>query len=525
MKRIFFLTLVLWSVRVSCAPCLFAQSAERPWADKSGFFRDKAVSDIQVLEDRCYLSTQADLYRSDASRERWDSIFSLPSGSNEINCIAASGDREVYVGTTRGLFKSGDAGAHWKNVFKTIVPEKSDVLCIAVSASAPGHVAIGTRKGVFLSKDRGGHWADISSIVRNKITRSVAVCGTYLFAGGECGLFRTGDEGVRWERLLVRSGTQEEGDRDSGEDRASEEEAAPSREVRSIATDGVSVYVALDTVVYYSTIVQESWKTMPDTGLQGRINCILVSKKAQKIFAATSKGAYEYLNESQRWSPLEGVPRANVNRISFESSREDLLWAATDKGLFRAEAASVLIERRTEVEGRLKEVFVGIGNEPAYRELQQAAIRHAEAGPEKIRAWRTGARVRALIPKISFGTGMSHATNSEIYTSATKDYIVIGPDDESRNFSASISWELGDLIWSDDQTAIDVRSRLTVQLRNDILDDLRRVYFERKRVQFELLAMPPKDLKARFEKELRLRELTQAIDDLTGNYLSDAMRN
>jgi hypothetical protein len=27
----------------------------------------------------------------------------------------------------------------------------------------------------------------------------------------------------------------------------------------------------------------------------------------------------------------------------------------------------------------------------------------------------------------------------------------------------------------------------------------------------------------RFEKELRLRELTQAIDDLTGNYLSEHM--
>jgi hypothetical protein len=60
-----------------------------------------------------------------------------------------------------------------------------------------------------------------------------------------------------------------------------------------------------------------------------------------------------------------------------------------------------------------------------------------------------------------------------------------------------------------------------VQLRNDILDDLRRVYYERRRIQFELFAMPPKDLKMRFEKETRLQELTQAIDDLTGNYFSE----
>jgi hypothetical protein len=94
----------------------------------------------------------------------------------------------------------------------------------------------------------------------------------------------------------------------------------------------------------------------------------------------------------------------------------------------------------------------------------------------------------------------------------------------SKGFDVSVSWELGDLIWSDDQTNIDVRSRLTTQLRNDVLDDLRRAYFERKRLQFELMSYPPKDLKARFDKELRVQELTQAIDDLTGNYLSKHIR-
>lgn len=63
-----------------------------------------------------------------------------------------------------------------------------------------------------------------------------------------------------------------------------------------------------------------------------------------------------------------------------------------------------------------------------------------------------------------------------------------------------------------------------VQLRNDILDDLRRAYYERKRLQFELMTNPPRDINARFEKEMRLQELTQAIDDLTGNYLSGHIR-
>ncbi len=39
------------------------------------------------------------------------------------------------------------------------------------------------------------------------------------------------------------------------------------------------------------------------------------------------------------------------------------------------------------------------------------------------------------------------------------------------------------------------------------------------------MSNPPRDVNAKFEKELRLQELTQAIDDLTGNYLSEHLRN
>jgi hypothetical protein len=125
------------------------------------------------------------------------------------------------------------------------------------------------------------------------------------------------------------------------------------------------------------------------------------------------------------------------------------------------------------------------------------------------------------VPKVALGVGNKISSNGEIYTSATKDYYYVGPDDYSNNVDVTISWDLGNLIWSDSQTSIDVRSRLNTQLRNDILDNLRRAYYERKRLQFELIASPPKDVKSRFERELRIQELTQAIDDLTGNYLSD----
>ncbi|MFH1413878.1 MAG: hypothetical protein ABIG56_03440, partial [Candidatus Omnitrophota bacterium] len=79
-------------------------------------------------------------------------------------------------------------------------------------------------------------------------------------------------------------------------------------------------------------------------------------------------------------------------------------------------------------------------------------------------------------------------------------------------------------IWNNDQTSIDVRSRLMVQLRDDILDEVTKIYFERLRVINEINSLSITEKKRRFEKELRLRELTAYLDGLTGGYFSDYIR-
>ncbi len=63
-----------------------------------------------------------------------------------------------------------------------------------------------------------------------------------------------------------------------------------------------------------------------------------------------------------------------------------------------------------------------------------------------------------------------------------------------------------------------------VQLRNDILDEVTRTYFERRRLRVEMLLSPPEDMKERIGQELRIQELTADIDALTGGYLSRKLK-
>jgi len=163
--------------------------------------------------------------------------------------------------------------------------------------------------------------------------------------------------------------------------------------------------------------------------------------------------------------------------------------------------------------------------EPGIREVQDIAIKYAEVQPEKIIHWREQAARRAWLPKVTIDIDRDNnrTTSRSIWGSSTGRYFV-GPNDrtayDNNNWGVSFTWDLGDLIWSDDQTSIDVRSKLMVQLRDHILDEVTKTYFDRLRVKMELGNLSIEERKKRMQKELKLRELTASLDALTGGYFS-----
>ncbi len=504
-----------------CQVCVsYAQGAT--WAAKDGSIRNVDARGIITSPDTIYIATRNAVYRWAAKDNSWQSVYSLPVGENEINCLGGSPSR-LFIGTRRGLLRSEDCGVSWKNVFKTIIGAKSNILCINIPAEGSGKVLIGSENGIFISLNSGDKWADYSGILKNKPVIRIAVNAGSVYAATDSGLYLRIEGSEEWERVLVKSATETDSEALLPElDEAEVECASP---IKCVVTHGSILYVAIEKKILYSNDGGSHWRPFPCQGLSGDVNDILLTRNGQIRYSATTKGVFEYSSKDSRWAELyRGLEKnPNVTSLSFGNENENLLWAVTDNGLYKFESGKYVPGQYIDIEKNIKTLKIMSDSEPSFRGLQKAAMDFSEVNPEKIKKWRREARMRSLVPKVSFGIDKNRSTNTEIYTSATKDYAVIGPDDFSDGWDISISWELGDMIWSDDQTNIDVRSRLTTQLRNDILDDLRRIYYERKRLQFELATIPAEDLKMRFEKEMRLEELTQALDDLTGNYFSDKM--
>jgi hypothetical protein len=194
-----------------------------------------------------------------------------------------------------------------------------------------------------------------------------------------------------------------------------------------------------------------------------------------------------------------------------------VVLAAVVCGFLNISAAELQAQRMTEVQ---------TVSEPTIEEVQRVAIRYAEVEPEKIAKWRKQAAKKAWLPQVSFGldrnsTDLWHWEGGS--TTKTEDDI-LRKGRASVDWEVRLTWDLSELIWSTAQTSIDVRSRLMVQLRDDIIDEVTRIYFERLRVKAELEEGAFTTEAKRRERELRLQELTALLNGMTGGYFSESCK-
>jgi len=220
---------------------------------------------------------------------------------------------------------------------------------------------------------------------------------------------------------------------------------------------------------------------------------------------------------------------SRINQLAV--IEQEGLYAATDAGVFFRPVKKALSPENLPMLD-YREILNNFSNEPSIRDVQKIAIDYAEVHPSKIRDWRAAAQKRAWLPSLSIGVdGDKNLTlGDSVWGSySSGGQLFIGPDDKTfyNNFSwdVSLSWDLADLIWSSDQTSIDSRSKLMVELREDILDQVTRLYFERRRLQVELAALQNPDAQTILDKNMRIDELTALIDGLTGGEFSRRIKS
>ncbi|MEI7750611.1 MAG: hypothetical protein WCJ71_00855 [Candidatus Omnitrophota bacterium] len=430
----------------------------------------------------------------------------------------------IFAMTSRSVFMGNLKDRSWRMVYRDT---QKTPLAFAVHPLSPNHWFLGTQKGLMETSNAGKTWSPAALFRSSGPIPLLAFDHDRLFLADEKTLYLALPESSA-QSVLDLSKTRQETPSESVDEESPEfleEPLSLDLKIHDLIVskrNPEELFLATTQGVFQSLDSGHRWEPLSRSGLQSTVVFQLAySGKKGLLYAATPRGVYSYDSRAQKWTGLfEGLARDHAQSISVLN--EEKLLAITEEGFvqypletFRPEAGPTLAIYQP-AEGTLVLLRELLRVEPSAREIHKRVIQYADVSNGKIKRWHAESRLAGFLPTFSFGKSLDR--NASVSTYSGK--FITGPEDVSKGWDGDVSWDLGDMIFSSSQTSIDSREKMMVELRNDLLSEATRIYYERRRLQIDLVFMPPVSEQEHLENLLRMDELTSLLDGMTDGFLS-----
>lgn len=507
-----------------CSHCVFAQECDL--IETKGLRGEEFISLAvdPVKEDAVLLGTSKGLYKRDLKNDMWQRLNLLPF-PGRVNQVLFISEEEVCVAAQKGLYSVNLKTCKNHQIFTRSNDLEKD--CLSVCILGKDSFCCGTRAGLFLKKEGQEEWAKIGSPFDGLEVVSLWRAGSDIYAASTNKVFKSNDKGLTWQETLNLYGLNEGGEAPAVNTSILEnndssfvlESDKGIRCIAGVADDPSILYVVTGEGVFVTVDGSKSWEKLSLSGLDTAGLChLIVDSLTKDVYAAAKTGLFYY--RKGRWS---------LGAAAFEGrqvvQKKGKLLFLTKNELFECER--LVEDENNNGDQRSSALFERYKNEPTIQEVHKMAIRYAEVDNEKIKDWRKKAGSKAFFPQVSVGidrntTDLWHWEGGST-TKTDDDILKRGRD--SIDWDVSLHWDLSELVFNDAQISIDTRCRLLVELRNDILSEATRLYFERRKLQVELFSKKDIPPQAKLEKELRIEELSALLDRLTGGHFTKVLKS
>ncbi|MEO8277341.1 MAG: hypothetical protein ABI639_14095 [Thermoanaerobaculia bacterium] len=327
--------------------------------------------------------TFTNIFKSTDEGENWEALTIPVGGTSELFSLTMepSPPHGLWAATEDGLFRSGDGGSSWTRLDRDT--GNYVVQTVAVDPRDAKHLIAGSAgDGIFASRDGGASWsasnkglaagwteklwgaagspalfADMSyglvrregndwvevaeSFGRGKLSNS----GGFLFDTGSPGLiyafdgstyWKSADGGRRWQSVEQKGPSMRDmmkGSTDSVQFASLAVESGNPKTMyagsRSNDTPGGAVYKTVDG--------GKKW-TPSGTGLPTEPVRLLLAAAPQTVYARVgAKALFRTTNGGSSWvAASSGLPDGEFHDLVLSRTLPSLLFAATDKGLFKS---------------------------------------------------------------------------------------------------------------------------------------------------------------------------------------------
>ena len=267
------------------------------------------------------------IYESQDGGTTWKRLAKLGKSENLVldNIVVDGADpKTILVGAwilshpEGSLFISHDGGATWSTVSDM---EGQSIRALVQAPSNPKIFVAGTLKGVYRSDDSGAHWKQISQPNSNELheVESIAIDPAdpdTIYAGTWHLPWKTTDSGATWHN--IKQGVIDDSD------------------VFSIIIDPKMpkvVYASACSGIYKSENGGELFRKQQGIPNTARRTRVLMQDPVNRdiVFAGTTEGLYQTTNAGQSWQRLTG-PDVIINDVYVDPSNDKHVLLATDRG-------------------------------------------------------------------------------------------------------------------------------------------------------------------------------------------------
>ncbi|MFQ5514137.1 MAG: hypothetical protein ACE5FG_06815 [Myxococcota bacterium] len=231
-----------------------------------------------------------------------------------------------------------------------------------------------------------------------------------------------------------------------------------------------------------------------------------------------------------------GVYRLALDALGASHERTDLVGAGlalapSSRGLLVATRRGVALLAEPPNGGRLSGLEALPRGGPEVRQVQRAVLAYLELSPNRLHAVEMRARRAALYPELRAGLSLERGRSRDRERDQTfssgdvRDLLDRGAARETEHrIEIKLVWDLSRIATPDDALAISRERRQLIELRDQVLEQVNRLYFERLRVLERWAALPADASEERRAAALRARELAARLDAWSGGMFSRLAR-
>ena len=163
--------------------------------------------------------------------------------------------------------------------------------------------------------------------------------------------------------------------------------------------------------------------------------------------------------------------------------------------------------------------------EPTIRQIHRVAANFALVNRDRITSLMGRARFAGWLPEFRFRYQRNTDDDrNTVFPTVNTPILTTQSTDNDHRFEFRATWKLDELIFNRNELAVYRELKRLIDLRVDVLKETTKLYFERRRLQIDLMIKPPKTLLRRIRMMLRMQELTADLDAFTGGFFSRRLK-